>query len=60
LIGEFDQMSGVYAGFGHQHVGLTGGAKTGRLLADLVSGVVPDVDMTPYRPDRFRPDRFKV
>ena len=53
LIGEFDRMSGVYAGFGHQHVGLTGGAKTGRLLAELLSGVEPAVDMTPYRPDRF-------
>jgi D-amino-acid dehydrogenase len=53
LIGEFDRMGRVYAGFGHQHVGLTGGAKTGRVLADLVTGVEPSIDMKPYRPDRF-------
>ena len=53
LIGEFDRMGRVYAGFGHQHVGLTGGAKTGRILADLVSGIEPSIDMAPYRPDRF-------
>lgn len=53
LIGPVGQMSGVYAGFGHQHVGLTGGPKTGRILADLVSGNDPGVDMTPYRPERF-------
>ena len=53
LIGEFERMGQVYAGFGHQHVGLTGGAKTGRLLAELVSGIEPSIDMSPYRPDRF-------
>ncbi len=53
LIGEFNRMGRVYAGFGHQHVGLTGGAKTGRILADLVAGVEPAIDMSPYRPDRF-------
>lgn len=53
LIGEFDRMGRVYAGFGHQHVGLTGGAKTGRILADLVTGIEPSIDMAPYRPDRF-------
>lgn len=53
LIGEFGSMRGVYAGFGHQHVGLTGGAKTGRVLADLISGHDPGFDLTPYRPDRF-------
>lgn len=44
---------GVYAAFGHQHVGLTGGPKTGRIVADLVAGRHPNFDMTPYRPDRF-------
>lgn len=53
LIGEFGSMGGVYAGFGHQHVGLTGGAKTGRILADLISGNDPGFDLSPYRPDRF-------
>jgi D-amino-acid dehydrogenase len=44
---------GVFAAFGHQHVGLTGGPKTGRIIADLVAGRHPNFDMTPYSPDRF-------
>ncbi|MDO5758482.1 MAG: FAD-binding oxidoreductase [Rhodobacterales bacterium] len=37
LIGEMG-ASGVFAAFGHQHIGLTGGAKTGRWIADMISG----------------------
>lgn len=53
LIGELEHMPGVWLGFGHQHVGLTGGPKTGRLLAQMVSGNPPNIDMTPYAPGRF-------
>ncbi len=37
LIGEMG-ASGVFAAFGHQHVGLTGGPKTGRWVADMIGG----------------------
>lgn len=53
VIGAISGLSGAYAGFGHHHVGLTGGPKTGRLLAQLISGQKPDVDLTPYSPARF-------
>lgn len=46
-------IPGVYAAFGHQHVGLTGGPKTGRIIADLIADRTPNFDMTPYRVDRF-------
>lgn len=52
LIGEIGQ-TGVYAGFGHQHVGLTAGPKTGRLIADMISGKRPNLDMSPYDANRF-------
>jgi len=39
--------------FGHQHVGLTAGAKAGRIVADLIAGRRPNFDLAPYRPDRF-------
>ena len=52
LIGEAGQ-SGVFAAFGHHHVGLTGGPKTGRLVAGLVSGQPPNLDLAPYAPGRF-------
>ncbi len=52
MIGEVGS-SGVFTAFGHQHVGLTGGAKTGRLVADLISGRHPNIDMSPFEPKRF-------
>lgn len=54
VIGEVETAKGVFAGFGHQHVGLTGGPKTGYLLAQLIGGKMPNMDMTPYSPMRFR------
>lgn len=53
LIGEVPGISGAFAGFGHHHVGLTGGPKTGRLLAQLISGQQPNIDLSPYSPARF-------
>lgn len=39
--------------FGHGHHGMTGASTTGRIIASLVSGHPPPVDLAPYRPDRF-------
>ena len=53
FLGEIPAAKGVYCAFGHHHVGLTSGPKTGRLVADLVAGRRPNIDLAPYRPDRF-------
>ena len=53
LIGEVPGKPGVYLGFGHHHVGLTGGAKTGRLIADMIAGRKPNIDLSFYDPARF-------
>jgi D-amino-acid dehydrogenase len=52
LIGEIGQ-TGVSAGFGHQHIGLTAGPKTGRILADLIGGQRLNIDLSPYDANRF-------
>ncbi|MEJ6390176.1 NAD(P)/FAD-dependent oxidoreductase [Gymnodinialimonas ulvae] len=52
LIGQVGR-TGVYVGFGHHHIGLTGGPKTGRLLAQMMTGQTPNMDMTPFDPARF-------
>ena len=39
--------------FGHQHIGLTCGPATGRIIARLLKGEAPNVDLAPFRPDRF-------
>ncbi|MCB2135680.1 MAG: FAD-dependent oxidoreductase [Rhodobacteraceae bacterium] len=53
VIGELDHIKGAYTGFGHHHVGLTGGPKTGRILAGLISGQKSNLDLAPYAPSRF-------
>ena len=52
LIGQIG-TSRVYTAFGHHHIGLTGGPKTGRLVAGLITGQPPNTDLTPYHPQRF-------
>jgi D-amino-acid dehydrogenase len=52
LIGQVGQ-SRVYTAFGHHHIGLTGGPKTGRLIAGLITGQPSNLDMTTYHPQRF-------
>jgi D-amino-acid dehydrogenase len=42
----------LYA-FGHGHLGLTQSAATGKLIAELVTGASPSLDLTPFSPQRF-------
>lgn len=53
LMGELGG-TGVFAAFGHQHVGLTAGPKTGRIVAGLIGGQRPNLDMEPYGANRFQ------
>ena len=53
VIGGVPGLDGAIAAFGHDHVGLTGGPKTGRIVAQLVSDKHPNLDLTPYSPARF-------
>ena len=52
LIGQVGQTR-VFTAFGHHHIGLTGGPKTGRLVAGLITGQPTNTDMTAYHPQRF-------
>ncbi len=53
VIGAVPGLQGAYTGFGHHHIGLTGGPKTGRLLAQMIGGRKPNIDVSPYSPARF-------
>ncbi len=53
IIGPSVTTPGVYYATGHGHLGLTYAATTARLIADLLTGRQPPVDLTPYRVDRF-------
>jgi D-amino-acid dehydrogenase len=53
VIGRSRGSAHVCYAFGHQHLGLTLGPITGRLIAALVSGQQPEFDVLPYRIERF-------
>src|SRR6201999_3095947 len=42
----------VYA-FGHVHIGLVGSARTGRLVAQLLSGKQPEIPLAAFAPHPF-------
>jgi D-amino-acid dehydrogenase len=52
-LGAASGCSDVVYAFGHGHVGLTAGATTGLLVADIVAGRVPRIDLAPYSATRF-------
>jgi D-amino-acid dehydrogenase len=53
VIGRSPHCDAVFYAFGHQHLGLTLGPLTGRLVAALVAGRQPGLDLAPYRAERF-------
>ncbi len=53
VIGELPGFPNVILAFGHQHIGLTTGPKTGRLVAQLATGERPNDDLSAFSVTRF-------
>ena len=53
VIGRSPRFANAVLAFGHAHVGLTSAAMTGRLVAQLLTGERPSIDLSPFAPDRF-------
>lgn len=53
VIGASAKTPGVFYATGHGHLGLTNAATTARMLGALMTGERPEIDLTPYRIDRF-------
>jgi D-amino-acid dehydrogenase len=53
VIGRAPRHPGLWFDFGHQHHGLTLGPVTGRLLAEMMTGMTPFADPLPFAADRF-------
>jgi D-amino-acid dehydrogenase len=53
IIDRSERLTNVFMAFGHGQLGLTLGATTGRLIADLVAGRTPAQNLTPFKADRF-------
>ncbi|HEY4417893.1 MAG TPA: FAD-dependent oxidoreductase [Pseudonocardia sp.] len=53
VIGEDPRAPGLVHACGHEGAGIGLSAATGHLLAQVLTGEKPDMDLTPFRPDRF-------
>ena len=53
IIGKSRKCNNVYYAFGHQHLGLSLAAVTGRAIDSLVKGSQPNFDITAFNPTRF-------
>ena len=53
IIGRSPQNKNVYYAFGHQHIGWTLAAVTGKIINELVLGSQPNFDISAFSPQRF-------
>ena len=54
VVGLASACQDVVHAFGHGHIGLTAGPRTGQVVADLIAGRPPGLDLMPYSAARFR------
>jgi D-amino-acid dehydrogenase len=54
VLGPSRASPDVFYAFGHGHVGMTAAPMTGKLVADLVTGRAPSIDIAPFAAGRFR------
>ncbi len=54
VLGPSPSVANVFYATGHFRSGILLSAVTGEVLADLVMGRQPSIDLTPFRPGRFR------
>jgi len=53
VIGPDPRVPGVFHACGHEGAGIGLAPATGHLIAQCLTGVRPDLDLAPFRPDRF-------
>ena len=53
VIGPSQAGGDVLHAYGHGHIGLTLAPLTAQIIADMVAGREPGLDVTPFRVNRF-------
>ena len=53
MIGRSNSFQNLTLATGHSMTGMTQGPITGKLVAQIIAGDEPDIDLTPFRPERF-------
>ena len=54
FLGRFRNCENLIAAAGHAMVGISLAPITGKLVAEIVHGRIPSIDLLPLRPDRYR------
>lgn len=57
VIGEDPRAPGLHHACGHEGAGIGLAPATGHLIAQTLTGARPDLDLRPFRPDRFEKER---
>ena len=52
-IGADPRVPGLYQACGHEGAGIGLAPATGLLIAGQLTGAVPQIDLAPFRPERF-------
>ncbi len=53
MIGKAPRHEGLLFNFGHQHIGLSMGPGSGQIIAAILKGETPPIDISPFKPTRF-------
>jgi glycine/D-amino acid oxidase-like deaminating enzyme len=53
VLGPLRTWEGIWCAFGHGHLGLTGAAPTGAVIAAAMAGDKPNFDFAPFSAERF-------
>jgi D-amino-acid dehydrogenase len=53
VLGAAPRYANAFFAFGNSHFGMTAAPVMGKLVAELVSGAKPSIDIEPFRPARF-------
>ena len=53
VVGPSPRHENLWLAFGHGHTGMIAGPTTGRIVAGMITGPMPNLDVAPFRADRF-------
>ena len=53
VIGPSPRHENLWLAFGHGHTGMVAGPMTGRIITGMITGPMPNIDVRPFRADRF-------
>ncbi len=54
VLGVAPDYANAFFAFGNSHFGMSAGPVMGKIVAELVAGRKPEIDLTPFNPARFR------